>query len=393
LLAAVFFVGNLSLILVQRSGMKTEILKITAPDDTQAVRKIAKLLDAGSLVAFPTETVYGVGCKVDNYAFDRLNEVKDRPLDKRYTLHIGSREQLNKYIPFMSLKARKLVQNAFPGPVTIVFELDDEALRQAEKNLPKSTFELLYTGGTLGVRYPACPVTCAILAEAKSPIVAPSANPAGLAPATTAKEVLGYFDGKIEYIVEIPDFEADFKQSSTVVKVGKRDIQILREGAVSACRIRKWATLRILFVCTGNTCRSPMAAGFGQKYFSDNFGCPVDELEHFGYIIDSAGVAACEGVPASRHAVEVCRAQQIDLSGHRSHQLTLGDIEQSDIIFTMGQHHWDSIVQLLPSASGKCFVLDETTDILDPIGSGIGVYQDCFRQICDSIMKKKEEIL
>lgn len=373
--------------------MNTEILKICTPNDTQAVQKIAKLLDAGSLVAFPTETVYGIGCKADRHIFDRLNEVKGRPLDKRYTLHIGSREQLKKYIPSMGLKARKLVQNAFPGPVTIVFEFDDEALRQVEKKLPKSVFEMLYSGGTLGVRYPACPVVCSILAKAHCPIVAPSANPAGSAPATTAKEVLDYFDGKIEYIVEIPDFEADFKQSSTVVKVGKGDIQILREGVVPACRIRKWATIRLLFVCTGNTCRSPMAAGFCRKYFADNLSCQVDELEHFGYIIDSAGVAACEGVPASRHAVDVCRAQRIDLSCHQSRQLTLADIEQSDMILTMSRYHRDCVVQLLPSASEKCFVLDETADVLDPIGSGIGVYQDCFQQICDTIIKKKKEIL
>jgi len=373
--------------------MKTEILKISSPDDSRAVQKAAKMLDAGSLVAFPTETVYGIGCKADKRAFDRLNEIKGRPLDKRYTLHVGSREQLKKYIPSMSSKARKLVRNAFPGPVTVVFELDDDALSRAKQNLPESVFELLYADRTLGVRYPACPVTCAILTAAESPIVAPSANPAGLAPATTAKEVLDYFDGKIEYIVEIPDFEADFKQSSTVVKVGKRDIQILREGAVSACRIRKWTTIRILFVCTGNTCRSPMAAGFCRKYFSDNLGCPVDELEHFGYIIDSVGVAACEGVPASRHAVEVCRSQRIDLSYHQSRQLTLGDIEQSDVILTMSQSHRDIVVHSLPSASERCFVLDETADILDPIGSDIGVYQDCFQQICDNIIKKKEEIL
>jgi L-threonylcarbamoyladenylate synthase len=373
--------------------MKTEILKIRTPDDIQAVQRAARWLDEGRLVAFPTETVYGIGCKADRDTLDRLNEVKSRPLDKRYTLHIGSPEQLKKYIPSMSLKAQKLVQKAFPGPVTIVFELDDEALRQVKQSLPKSVFETLYSGQTLGVRHPACPVTCEILAKVKSPIVAPSANPAGSTPATSAKEVLDYFDGKIDCIVEIPDFEADFKQSSTVVKVQKRDIQILREGAIPASRIRKWATIQLLFVCTGNTCRSPMAEGFCRKYFADNLGCQVDELEHFGYIIDSAGVAAYEGIPASRHAIEVCWAQEIDLSCHQSRQLTLGDIEQSDVIFTMSQSHRDSVVQSLPSASEKCFVLDETTDILDPIGLGIGVYRDCFQQICDTIIKKKKEIL
>ncbi|MHC5173359.1 MAG: L-threonylcarbamoyladenylate synthase, partial [Planctomycetota bacterium] len=250
--------------------MKTEILKIRTPDETQAVQRAARWLDEGKLVAFPTETVYGIGCKADKHTFERLNEVKGRQPDKCYTLHIGSPEHLEKYIPSMSLKAQKLVQNAFPGPVTVVFELDDQAFRQIRQSLPKGVFEVLYSGQTLGVRHPACPITCEILAQAHSPIVAPSANPGGLSPATSVKEVLGYFDGEIEGIVEIPHFEADFKQSSTVVKVGKKGVQILREGAVSASQIRKWITIRLLYVCTGNTCRSPMAAGFCRKYFADN---------------------------------------------------------------------------------------------------------------------------
>ena len=239
--------------------MKTEILKIDSPSDHHAVQKAAGLLDAGFLVAFPTETVYGIGCRVDKESLCRLDRVKGRDPDKRYTLHIGRFEQLERHVPSMSLKARKLVQNAFPGPVTIVFELDDDTLDQIKQSFSIEVFEALYSNQTIGVRYPACPVTCEILAASESPIVAPSANSAGLAPAVTAKEVLDYFDGEIESIVEIPGLELDFKQSSTVVKVGKKDIQILREGAVPASLIREWATIRFLFVCTGNTCRSRCA--------------------------------------------------------------------------------------------------------------------------------------
>lgn len=370
--------------------MKTEILKICTPDDHRAVQKAAKLLDAGSLVAIPTETVYGIGCKADKRAFNRLDEVKGRCPDKRYTLHIGGFEQLEQYIPSMSSKARKLVQNAFPGPVTIVFELDNEVLSRLKKDLPSSVFELLYTGQSLGVRYPDCPVTCAVLKTAESPIVAPSANPAGEVPAVSAKEVQRYFNGKIDCIVKIPNFESDLKQSSTVVKVGSQNIDILREGAVSADQIKKWSTIQILFVCTGNTCRSPMAEGFCRKYFADNLDCQVDELEHFGYIISSAGIAVYEGAPASDYAVEVCKAHQIDLSRHQSRQLTVEAIRQSDMILTMSRYHRDRVVQLEPSASDKCFLLDETSDIMDPIGAGLEVYQDCFRQICNNIIKKKE---
>lgn len=373
--------------------MKTEVLKICTLDDAVSIQKAAQLLDDGSLVAFPTETVYGIGCKVDEHALERLNEVKDRQLGKRYTLHIGSHEQLAKYVPSMGAKARKLVQHALPGPVTVVFELDERALKQARKNLGKNVFGLLYADGTLGVRYPDNPVACAILSQAQSPVVAPSANPAGQDPAKTSQQVLDYFEGKIDAIVDAPCFGSVYQQSSTVVKIGKDGVRVLREGAIPSDQIRDWSTLRILFVCTGNTCRSPMAAGFCRKFFSDILGCRVDELDGLGYKIDSAGIATLDGLPASDHAVEVCHKQRIDLTSHRSSQLTLQDIEQSDLIFTMSQSHRAYVLQMHPSASQKCFMLDPKKDIRDPVGLDVGAYRDCFRQISENIIEKKGDIL
>lgn len=373
--------------------MKTEIIKINTPDETAPIQKAAALLDNGLLVAFPTETVYGIGCKVDKQALERLNEVKDRPFDKRYTLHVGSHEQLTRYVPSMGARARKLVRHALPGAVTVVFEPDEPTLKQVQKNLGKNVFGLLYADGTLGVRYPDNPVACAILSQAQSPVVAPSANPAGQDPAKTSQQVLDYFEGKIDAVVDAPGFGSTYQQSSTVVKIGKNGIQVLREGAVPAHQIREWSTLRILFVCTGNTCRSPMAAGFCRKFFSDILDCSVDELDEFGYKVDSAGIAAFDGVPASGHAVEVCRKQRIDLTSHRSRQLTLRDIEQSDLIFTMSQNHRAYILQTYPLASHTCFVLDPERDIQDPVGLDVDVYRNCFRQISENIIARKGDIL
>jgi tRNA threonylcarbamoyl adenosine modification protein (Sua5/YciO/YrdC/YwlC family) len=384
---------NSWVILLQQSTVKTEVLKIYTLDDTVSIQKAAQLLDSGSLVAFPTETVYGIGCKVDKHSLERLNEVKDRPSEKRYTLHIGNHEQLAHYIPQMNLKTRKLVQHALPGPVTVVFELDKQALKQARKNLGKNIYDLLYTDGTLGVRYPDNPAACAVLSQAKSPVVAPSANPAGQQPAVTTQQVRDYFDGKIDAVLDAPGFGSLYQQSSTVVKIGKQGIQVLREGAVPSDQIRDWSTLQILFVCTGNTCRSPMAAGFCRKFISDILGCPVDELDELGYKVDSAGIAALDGIPASGHAVEVCQQQRIDLASHRSRQLTLRDIQQSDLIFTMSQSHRAYILQTHPLASDKCFMLDPKKDIQDPVGLNAGVYRNCFHQISENIIARKGDIL
>lgn len=373
--------------------MGTKILKIYNPKEA-AVQEAAQLLDQGALVAFPTETVYGVGCRVESNAIQRLNNLKGRPADKRYTLHVGNDEQLSKYVPVMNAQARKLVSRMLPGPLTIVFELNKKALTLISRTLPPEVIDLLYLDGTIGIRYPAHSIACAILSLAQFPVVAPSANLSGQSPAVNTDQVLSYFNGKIECIVESPNEKVCYSKNSTVVKAGKGGIQILRSGAVPDEKIRELATIRILFVCTGNTCRSPMAEGICRKYFADILGCSVDELGRLGYIINSAGVVAFDDAPASRYAIEVSRAFNVDLSRHRSRLLTKDLVEQSDVIYVMSPRHKDNVVQLCPSAIDRCFLLDKGgTPIEDPVGFDREVYEACFRQIQSAIVERMDELL
>ena len=373
--------------------MKTEIIKIRDENDSQAIKKAVCMLEEGKLVAFPTETVYGIGCKASLKAIQRLDEVKGRHPDKRYTLHIGNFNQLQSYVPRMSLRAGKLVYHALPGPLTVVFELDDGVLGRIKEKLGKEVVQLLYPDSTIGIRYPDHPVASAVLSEAQCPVVAPSANPADKDPATTFEEVIAYFDGILDGVVQSPALDGGYQKSSTVVKIGKTNIQVLRWGTVSADRIRELTTIRILFVCTGNTCRSPMAKGICRKQFCNILGCSIDELADFGYIVESAGVAAMTGMPASAYAVEVCEQNGISLREHKSVSLSPQQIDDSDRLFVMGRGHLKSILEFYPQAAQKCFLLGNNGDIADPVGQGLDVYQRCFKQIEKAIEQRMSEIL
>ena len=107
--------------------MKTKVLKLDAAKiDTMKINEAAAIIESGGLVAFPTETVYGIACRVKSDSLARLDNLKGRTADKYYTLHIGQKSDIGNYVPTIGLKTQKLIQNAWPGPLTIVFELDNK---------------------------------------------------------------------------------------------------------------------------------------------------------------------------------------------------------------------------------------------------------------------------
>jgi L-threonylcarbamoyladenylate synthase len=318
------------------------------------------ILRKGGLVAFPTETVYGLGANAhDPDAVHRLRQVKSRPPEKPLTLHIASKDDVMRLVEEVPRSARLLMDRYWPGPLTIVFPGN--------------------AGQGIGVRVPSNEVARELIRRVGAPVVAPSANPAGQDPATDAATVRSYFDGQIDAIID--GGPAVIKQSSTVVQVDSGGYRVLREGIITHEMIHQLLVGKnILFVCSGNSCRSPMAAALFGKLLAGKLGCEPEDLRQIGYTIHSAGTSAFGGGWASANAIEAMEERGLDISGHVSRPVTAAMVRDADQIYAMSSSHIHRLIEWDPEIEGKVRLLTEG-GIADPIGGDIAAYRACAREI------------
>ena len=187
--------------------------------------KAAAMLLKGGVVALPTETVYGLAASAaDGPALLMLYEVKKRDPDKASAVLVTGMEMVEKYCQNIPQGAYRLAEKYWPGPLTMI--LEDKGVVS-----PATTGE----GDTLGVRCPNHPVTLAVIEKAGVALAAPSANPAGQPSPKTAQEVLDYFDGHMEGIID--GGPCALGVESTIVDLTGEEPVILREGAIPAQEI------------------------------------------------------------------------------------------------------------------------------------------------------------
>ena len=199
--------------------MTAKSLNLKNPDTyTENIRVAADALLSGKIVAFPTETVYGLGvCSDNNAAIDNLYNVKQRSKDKRLSIMIAKPVEVTKHVKQIPLIAKKLISAFWPGPLTIILELDDKS--------------------TVGLRNPDNRVIRDLINAVEIPIASTSANISGMAPAIDAQQVITNFSDKIDIVLDGGPAEAG--SPSTIIKICDDTFEIIRHGVIEKERLNR----------------------------------------------------------------------------------------------------------------------------------------------------------
>lgn len=343
---------------------------------------VVQSLQQGKLVVLPTETVYGIAAAIDNPdAIRRLSELKNREAARPFSLVVNSEEAAQAISVHWPGLAQRLCRRICPGPITFVLEANPDAFAA----YPKEAFSSCVLNGTVGVRIPDHPLTLEVLRQLGKPFLLTSANHHGQPEAITGQQAIDNLAADVDLICD--GGAAQYGEPSTVVKVKESSIQILREGVLSAADLKRLSSRLIVFVCTGNTCRSPMAGVLFSQNLAKRIGCPSEDLMEHGWRIETRGIAAFPGTRASNNAIIAMKKKKLDLTGHRSRNITSELVREADSIFALTQGHLYNLLKAFPEARGKtCVLHPEGIDIPDPYGGSLEIYETCARQIENAVL-------
>ncbi len=329
----------------------------------QLVAETAERLRRGELCALPTETVYGLAVLPSHAdAVARARAMKGRAQSHPFTYHIAAMADLHRLAANPSARIRRLTERYWPGPLTVV--------------LPARSGE---ADATVGLRLPAHAFTQQVIAACGEPLWLSSINETGKEPLVDPDAIAAQFGEHLDLLID--DGPSPLGNASTVVRDLGDHLEVLRAGILDHDQVLHTAAELTLFVCTGNTCRSPLAEALARDLTARTLGIEPTEVLARGHAFLSAGTATHPGMPASEGSVAAGQEIGLDLSHHQSRFVDGELVRAATRIYCLSDSHRRALLAEFPNAGGpnaggKVQLLrPDQLDIQDPFGGPIEVYR------------------
>ncbi len=356
-----------------------------AEDPRDAVHRAVQSLVEGQIVCLPTETVYSMAASAINAsAVERLFSCMEG-IGAKPALAVKSADEAMDYLCDASPLTSRFARQCWPGPVTLLTHCrhpDSAVVR-----LPHPVQQvLLGTECDIGLRVVKHAAVQSLLHYWSGPLVLIGMHTREREPITTGAAAAALTNGHASLILD--DGQTRYGGPCTSVRIQGSRFQIVDHGVVEDDVIRQLAQPLILLVCTGNTCRSPMAEALLNQRLKAS-----KKSERLGARVASAGLAAMEGERASSQAVEVLKRRGLDLSRHQSRCIDQSLLFSADLILTMTGNHAQAILRNFPQLADRVHPLrGDGGDVVDPIGGPLEVYESCAQQIDRELQRWVERL-
>lgn len=338
-------------------------------DPSELVRVIREAIAAGAPVVLPGDCGYVVLVNpAVPPAAGHLNALARHGAAPPAVLAWGPDDPAGLGLP-VTAAARRLTFRAWPAPLTVAIAGDP----RWPSEWPDAVRDALTTAGPVRFRCPEHPLFDALVPALELPVLAVDTF------APTAEDALDAADDPDAVAVSVGERPSEGRP--TVVTVDEGGYAVTEPGLFPVEEIERYAARIVLFVCTGNTCRSPLAEALAKRLLADRLRCTPDDLPRRGVWILSAGVAAHGGGPASEESAAVAAEFGADLGDHRSRPVNPQLLAAADDVVTMTGAHADALSARYPGVGPTPRLLCGDADLDDPIGSGVGVYRACARTI------------
>ncbi len=336
-----------------------------AREHSDLVHQIVQTLTENGIVGLPTEAGYVTIALA--LSADAVCRLPQRPTHDTVLL-VRSTDEAIDFLPQLDAIGRRLLRRCWPGPVFL--EVPVESTTGGLLDSLSDSVRTDLVGESLTCGFPSESLFHDVARLVSAPLVA------GVPVEPLAAVASDQEPDNVDLFVNTG--EVQFPDGPTVVRLTEAEPCVMREGVVHAASIQRMTAQVILFVCTGNTCRSPMAEGLFRHLLCEHLKCGPEQLDDHGLIVASAGIAASYGMPASQESAELMADTGIDIGAHESQPLTGRLLNNADFVYTMTRGHRNAILAQRPDLADCVQVLaPDGSDVPDPIGGGMDEYRRC----------------